>query len=92
VEQSLHEERARFLPNICFTDVLNGLLVESTGENRIDVYVALFALEFFIGSELTSPFSPALHRRKTLIEVMFLAIFAAIVVKRVVEILQYSIT
>lgn len=68
------------------------LMLSLLGEDRIDVYVALFALEFFMGSELTSPFSSALHRRKTLIEVMFLAVFAAIVVERIIEILRYGIT
>ena len=52
---------------------------------RIDVYVALFAIEFFVASELTSPFGPAESRRKTVMGILLLAIFAGIVLERIVE-------
>jgi hypothetical protein len=55
--------------------------------DRIDIYVASFALEFFVTSALTSPSSQAESRRKTIMGLLLLAIFAAIVVERIVEIL-----
>jgi len=56
--------------------------------DRLDVYVALFAIEFFLASELISPFGPSESLRKTIIGIVLLAIFAGIVVERVVEILR----
>ena len=58
------------------------------GVERVDVYVALFAIEFFVASELTPPFNPRMTRRKAIMEAMLLAIFAVIVIERVVEILR----
>jgi hypothetical protein len=55
--------------------------------DAIDVYVALFAIEFFVASELSSPFRPGESRRRTLVGILLLAIFAGIVVKRILEIL-----
>jgi len=57
-------------------------------EERIDVYAALFAVEFFIASELTSPFSQAENRRKTIMEMILLAVFIGIVAERVLEVLM----
>jgi hypothetical protein len=54
---------------------------------RIDVYVALFAIEFFVASELTSPFGHIESRRKTIIGILLLAIFTGIILERMVEIL-----
>ncbi len=55
---------------------------------RIDVYVALFAVEFFVVSELTSPFGPRESRRKAILGILLLAIFTGILVERIVEILR----
>jgi hypothetical protein len=55
--------------------------------DRIDVYVALFAIEFFVTSELNSPFRPSESRRRTLVGVLLLTIFAGIVLVRILEIL-----
>jgi hypothetical protein len=57
------------------------------GEDGLDVYVALFAIEFFIASELASPFSAPQYRRKTIAEMVMLLIFAGIVVERIIQIL-----
>lgn len=56
-------------------------------EQAVDVYVALFMIEFFIASELVSPLSAAEHRKKTIVETMMLIVFAAIVIGRIVQIL-----
>jgi hypothetical protein len=55
---------------------------------RIDVYLALFAIEFFVASELTSPFGPSESRRKIVMGILLLAIFTGIVLQRIVEILR----
>jgi hypothetical protein len=55
--------------------------------DRIDVYVALFAIEFFVASELNSPFRPSESRRRTLVGILLLTIFTGIVIERIVEIL-----
>jgi len=53
----------------------------------IDVYLALFAIEFFISSELASPFSLFERRKRIVVEVIMLAVFAAILIQRIVQIL-----
>jgi hypothetical protein len=55
--------------------------------DRIDVYIALFAIEFFVASELTSPFHPSESRRKTIMGILLLAAFTGIVAERMMEIL-----
>jgi hypothetical protein len=54
----------------------------------IDIYVALFAIEFFVASELTSPFRPTESQRVTLIGIILLTIFAGIAIERILEILR----
>jgi hypothetical protein len=54
----------------------------------IEVYVALFAIEFFVASELTSPFSPAESSKKTVIEILLLAILTGIMIEKIVGILR----
>jgi len=53
----------------------------------IDIYIALFAIEFFVASELLTPFGPAESRRKTIMGILLLAVFTVIIVERIVEIL-----
>ncbi len=57
------------------------------GEQGIEAYLALFAIEFFIASELTSPFSADQHRRKIILQTLMLMIFAGIVIERIIQIL-----
>ena len=66
------------------TVIVLGLL----GVDRIDVYVALFIIEFFVISELTSPVGPTESRRKTIIGILMLAIITVIIVERIAEILR----
>jgi hypothetical protein len=63
------------------------VVLSMLGVDRIDVYVALFAIEFFVSSELTSPFRPSESRRRTLVGILLLAIFSGIVIERILEIL-----
>lgn len=53
----------------------------------LEVYVALFAIEFFVASELTSPFSPTESRKKTVMEILLLAILTGIMIEKIVGIL-----
>jgi hypothetical protein len=57
------------------------------GVDRIDIYVALFAIEFYVSSELTSPFHPSESLRRTVVGILLLAIFSGIVIERILEIL-----
>ncbi len=63
------------------------ILLSLLNEQSIDIYVALFTMEFFVASELTSPFGSAESRRKTVMSILLLAIFAGIVLERIAEIL-----
>jgi hypothetical protein len=63
------------------------VVLSMLGVDRVDVYVALFATEFFVASELASPFRPSESRRRTLVGILFLTIFTGIVIERILEIL-----
>ncbi len=63
------------------------VLLSLLSVERIDIYVALFAIEFFVASELTSPFRSAESRRTTVMGILLLVIFAGIVLERIAEIL-----
>jgi len=54
----------------------------------IDVYAALFVVEFFIASELTSPFTQREHQRKAVITIVLLFVLAGVVVQRIIQILH----
>ena len=58
------------------------------GEDRIDVYAALFAVEFFIISEVTSPLTPTEHRKIKILGMMMMLLFIGIVVERIIDILR----
>lgn len=63
------------------------VILSLLGVDRIDVYVALFAIEFFVASELGSPFRQSESHRRTLVGILLLTIFTGIVIERIVEIL-----
>jgi len=54
---------------------------------QIDVYLAAFAIEYFIAVLATSPHNPGETRRERIIAVMLLIVFAGIVIGRVLELL-----
>jgi len=58
------------------------------GEERIDVYAALFAVEFFITSEITSPFTPTEHHKIKILGMIMMVLFIGIVVERIIDILR----
>ena len=53
----------------------------------IDVYLASFAIEFFIASELGSPFSLFEYRKRIVVEIIMLIVFAVILIERIAQIL-----
>ena len=63
------------------------VLLSLLGVNRIDIYVALFAVEFFVASLIISPSSPLESRRKTIMGILLLAVFVGVVIWRILEIL-----
>jgi len=69
---------------LAFSTVFALSLFPSVG---IDVYLALFTIEFFIASELTSPFSLFERRKRIVVEVIMLAVLAVIVIQRIAQIL-----
>jgi hypothetical protein len=69
---------------LLFTTVI---ILSMLNVDTIDVYVALFAIEFFVASEFNSPFRPSESRRRTLVGILLLTIFTGIVVERILEIL-----
>ncbi len=54
----------------------------------IDIYLALFALEFFIASELAPPLAPPESQRKDIMSVVLLVVFAAVMIERMIVILR----
>lgn len=53
----------------------------------IDIYIALFAIEFFVASVITSPSSPLESQRKTIMGIVLLAVFLGVVIWRILGIL-----
>lgn len=56
------------------------------GVETLDIYSVLSVILFFVAAELT-PFSPRNSRKKAILEVVLVAIFAVIVIERIVGIL-----
>jgi len=64
------------------------VLLSLLGEARLDIYMAIFAIEFFVSAELTGPLNPTQRRRTMTIGLIFLLVFALIVARRITEILR----
>jgi len=69
---------------LVYTSIITLSLI---GVEALDVYVALSVILFFVAAELTPTFSPRNSRKKAILEVVLLAIFAVIVIERVIGIL-----
>jgi hypothetical protein len=52
----------------------------------IDIYLVFFAIEFFIASELASPFGVFDYHKRIVIEVIMLIIFGVILIERISQI------
>jgi len=55
---------------------------------QVDIYVAGFAIEYFIVILATAPYNPEESRRQRLIGIIFLIIFTGIVIERVLQLLM----
>lgn len=62
-------------------------LLSLLGVEEIDIYIALFAVEFFVASVFSSPSRPLESRRKAIMGIVLLGIFAGIVIWRILGIL-----
>jgi hypothetical protein len=63
--------------------ILSALMV-----TQIDVYLAAFAIEYFVAILATSPHNPGETRRERIIGVMLLVVFTGIVIERVLLLLK----
>ncbi len=68
---------------ISFTSTILLLL----GENRVDVYMSLYILEYFILRALYHPMPEDVNRRLRIIDIIYIIIFGFIVSYRVLEII-----
>jgi len=55
---------------------------------QIDIYVAGFAIEYFIVILATAPYTPEESRRQRLIGIVLLVIFTGVVIERVLQLLM----
>ena len=56
--------------------------------DQVDIYVAGFAIEYFVVILATAPYNPEESRRQRLIGIMLLVIFTGIVIERVLQLLM----
>ncbi len=63
------------------------LVFSYLGVGQIDIYVAGFAIEYFIVILATAPHNPEESRRQRVIGIMLLVIFTGIVIERVLQLL-----
>lgn len=67
------------------------VLLSLVGLEALDTYVALFAVELFVASELTSPLGPTETRKRVAIDAVMLGIFIGIILKRALQVLGIAI-
>jgi hypothetical protein len=67
--------------------LLSGLLLMGIGVEEIEVYYAVYLIEFLIAIELVAPFRQSLQRNLQPFIIVFLAGFLYIVVERILQIL-----
>jgi hypothetical protein len=63
------------------------VILSSLGVEQIDIYVAGFAIEYFVVILATAPHNPEESRRQRAITIMLLVIFTGIVVERILQLL-----
>lgn len=68
--------------------VLTLLALSALVVTQIDIYLAAFAIEYFVVVLATSPHNPGETRRERIIGVMLLIVFTAIVIGRVLQLLS----
>jgi len=63
-------------------------ILSMVGVNSMDIYTALFVIEFALASELSSPVTPAESTRRGIVLVVLLVTFAVIITVRIINIIQ----
>ncbi|MEM2027641.1 MAG: hypothetical protein QXO15_05635 [Nitrososphaerota archaeon] len=63
------------------------VIFSALGEERLDLYVSMFTLEYFISMALHRSFKPKVALYMNIISCFFLIVFSLIVAARVIEIL-----
>jgi hypothetical protein len=64
------------------------VILSSLNVEQIDIYIAGFAIEYFIVVLATAPHNPEESRRQRIIGIMLLVIFTGIVIERVLQLLM----
>jgi len=79
------ETRLILLMSIMFTATV--VIFSALGEDRLDLYVSMFTLEYFVSIALHGAFKPKVGLYMNIIGYFLLAVFSLIVVGRVIEVL-----
>lgn len=78
-------ERLIILLTAFFTSTI--VILSTLGENRLDVYISLFILEYFVAIALNTPLKRRVNQYLNLISIILFSVFSLIVAARVIEIL-----
>jgi hypothetical protein len=77
----------RYFISLTLTYAFTTVILSAYGENRLDLYVCLYILEYFTLTLLHSPFNPKAQKIMDVTGFALFAIFVFIVAVKVVEIL-----
>jgi hypothetical protein len=77
----------RCLFSLAIVYMLTTVALSALGESRLDLYVSLYILEFFVITLLHSPLNPLTQKVLNVFGYGLFAVFAAIVAVKVLEIL-----
>lgn len=58
------------------------------GVDTVDVYLALFAIEFSVAVELSPRLNPMISSRMKIMQTIMIALFAMVVVARAIQVLR----
>ena len=67
--------------------LLSGLLLIGIGVQQIEIYYAVYLIEFLVATELVASFRKSLERNLTPLILVFLAGFLYTVIERIIQIL-----
>lgn len=77
----------RYVISLTLAYMLTTVSLSAYGENRLDLYVSLYILEYFVFTLLHAPFNPRSRKVLDMVGYVFFALFITIVASRVMEIL-----
>lgn len=79
--------RQRYVLSYAIAVSITIIIFVFLGEVRVDVYISMYILEYFIFTAIYGPFPRKVEARLRLISVILIIIFSIIVTYRVIEIL-----